>query len=499
LEFNMCNHENRADPAGGQEAEDVFETPDWLKWAFHNQGKGWNLDPWNTAIILNSWREVRERCGEEYADKLRARGADQGRGFKYHPRRQEASDRRSNWDAVVAAMIVADDPAELEEYADQVEAWRRMLVFPPKADESDSREDDDEGEEPQRPELTATPASEIEPEPIRWLWPNRIAEGKLTIVAGFPDAGKSQITINMAATVSNGGEWPNGEGRSERGATLYLSAEDDASDTIVPRLKAAGADLDQVLVLSSIVRLPGRSRVFNLADDLTRLGHLIKDQRTKGRNVRLVIVDPISAYMGGRNKGDTFKNTDVRAMLTPLTEWASMFNVAVVAISHFNKGGNANALYKVTDSLAFTAAARTVWLTGEQDGQKMMLKGKHNIGSDPGGLAYSIEGVDIGGGINAPRIVWGDVVTLSADEVLNARKERGSNSTEDATEWLENYLSDGPRAADEVQAAARAAGHSRYALLQAKQRLGVKSVKDGFDSDWRWVLPLEENFYDDQA
>ena len=85
-------------------------------------------------------------------------------------------------------------------------------------------------------------ASEIEAKPITWLWPNRIAIGKQTLIAGDPGLGKSQLTAFLAAVVTTGGDWPCGEGRAEKGRVIMFSAEDDAEDTIVPRLIAAGAD-----------------------------------------------------------------------------------------------------------------------------------------------------------------------------------------------------------------------------------------------------------------
>jgi hypothetical protein len=109
-------------------------------------------------------------------------------------------------------------------------------------------------------------ASEIEPQSIQWLWPFRIAIGKQTLIAGEPGLGKSQLTIALAAAVSTGGHWPCDEGRASLGSVIILSAEDDAADTIVPRLSAAGADLDRVLIvfIGPTARRP-RATCFQLA------------------------------------------------------------------------------------------------------------------------------------------------------------------------------------------------------------------------------------------
>jgi putative DNA primase/helicase len=92
------------------------------------------------------------------------------------------------------------------------------------------------------PHLLTRCAAEIEPEPIDWIWDGRIARGKLTVIGGDPEEGKSQLGVYIGATISNGGAWPNSEGRAPRGSVIILSAEDGAEDTLVPRLIAAGAD-----------------------------------------------------------------------------------------------------------------------------------------------------------------------------------------------------------------------------------------------------------------
>lgn len=153
--------------------------------------------------------------------------------------------------------------------------------------------------------------SDIQPKPIRWLWPGRIARGKVCMLAGHPGLGKSQAMISMAAIVSIGGTWPVDRTPCERGSVIILSAEDDAEDTIRPRLEAAGADLKRVFILDAI-REPNRdggliTRPFNLTADIERLSDLAR----KLGDVGLIDIDPITAYMGGvgfpqerRSEGD---------------------------------------------------------------------------------------------------------------------------------------------------------------------------------------------------
>jgi putative DNA primase/helicase len=166
-------------------------------------------------------------------------------------------------------------------------------------------------------------ASEIEMEPVNWLWPGRVALGKHTCLAGEPGGGKSQLTIDLAARVSMGAPLPCGEGIAPQGGVIILSAEDSDSDTIVPRLHAAGADLGRVNIVKAVETDEGGRRGFSLQADLDALERMI----VKLGHVRLVVIDPISSYLG---RGiDSHRNSDVRGVLEPLNEMAERLGVAV--------------------------------------------------------------------------------------------------------------------------------------------------------------------------
>ena len=167
---------------------------------------------------------------------------------------------------------------------------------------------------------------------------------------GDPGLGKSVLSLDLAARVSTGAPWPHAAGRSDIGDVLILSAEDDPADTIVPRLMAVGADLNRIFILKG-VKKGDQVQYFSLAEDLLALEAALTSQ------TRLIIIDPISAYLG---ETDSHVNTSVRSVLAPLAELASKTGAAVLAISHLNKGQGA-AIYRVQGSIAFTAAARAVW------------------------------------------------------------------------------------------------------------------------------------------
>ena len=282
--------------------------------------------------------------------------------------------------------------------------------------------------------------SDVQPEPITWLWPSRIAQGKVTLIAGDPGLGKSMITVAMASHVSRGTPWPVDRSCCPQGDTIMVSAEDDPGDTIRPRLDAAGADVSRVHVLTMVSELDRdgnpRERSFNLAKDIPGLDDLLRQTP----ECRLVTIDPVSAYLGGT---DSHNNADIRALLTPLAAMASRHKVAVVAVTHLNKAQQANALYRASGSLAFVAAARAAYsVTKDPDDpdRRLILPLKNNLGDDRTGFAYTIIEADNG----APVLLWEDEpVEMTLEDLANAVTERKPRPRDEAKSWLRNVLAAG--------------------------------------------------------
>jgi hypothetical protein len=336
-------------------------------------------------------------------------------------------------------------------------------------------------------------ASEITPEPIEWLWPSRVAIGKQTMIVGEPGLGKSQLTAFMAAAITTGGQWPCNEGQAPLGSVIILSAEDDAADTIRPRLDAAGADTTRVLIVSAVRSNDGKGRrTFNLQADLD----LLEQEITKTRDVRLVIIDPISSYMG---KTDSHKNSDVRGVLEPVGEMAARLRVAVVSVTHKGKGNSA--INSAIGSVGFTGVARSAFLVDKDPDdrdRRLFLQIKNNIAKDPGGLAFRIGQQLLPGDIIGSSIFWdSERVSCTADQVLAANENASDRPAQtEAEEFLRHLLGDGPRPAKDVEAEAKEAGISWRTVNRAKKTLGIVAERRaesgqglGRAGRWYWSWP----------
>ncbi len=335
--------------------------------------------------------------------------------------------------------------------------------------------------------------SDVKPEPVAWLWPGRIALGKLTLIAGDPGLGKSFLTLDMAARVSRGWAWPDAPGvPTTPGGVVLLSAEDGVADTIRPRLDAAGADVARIVALEAVRERNQygheHPRSFDLSRDLPALEAAIGSVE----GCRLVVIDPVTAYLGGV---DSHKNAEIRGLLAPLGAIAERHRVAMVAVTHLNKSGGGPAIYRAMGSLAFAAAARAAWAVSKDKDdprRRLLLPIKNNIAPDTGGLAYRIEPLGVDG---CPAVAWEpDAVNVSADDALAGDRDEGGGRTErdDAAEWLADLLVHGPRPARDVERDARDAGYSIATVRRAKAAIGVVSRKPAFGGPWEWTLPAQD-------
>lgn len=328
--------------------------------------------------------------------------------------------------------------------------------------------------------------SEIQPEPISWLWKNWLANNKFHILAGAPGQGKTTIALALGAIVTSGGCWPDGS-FSDQGNILIWSGEDDPADTLLPRLIAAGADRERCYFISDTVA-DGKTRPFNPASDIEQLRETVE----KIGGVSLLIVDPVVSAVSG----DSHKNTEVRRDLQPLVDLACACQCAVLGISHFSKGGQGqDPTQRVVGSVAFSAVARVVLVAAKvkgNDGEdsRILARSKSNIGPDDGGFTYHLEQVEALPGIEASKLIWGAAVQGSARDLLAEHEnEPRVELRNSAVEFLQDLLKEGPVPVKTLTAQAQASGHSWRTVCRAADELSLIKEKDGMRGGWYWKLP----------
>ena len=198
-----------------------------------------------------------------------------------------------------------------------------------------------------------------------------------------------------------------------------------------------------------------------------------------------MVIDPISAFMGN---ADSHKNSDVRGLLSVLADLAQETQVAVVFVSHLNKG-QGSPMSRVTGSVAFVAAARSGMLVGRDPAdpdRKIIAMLKVNLSKECKGVAYRIGT----GNSNMPVIEWEPgVVDVRPEDILNFEGDNARRERSEAAEWLCAELSHGPVNTTSLQSLAREAGHAWRTVQRAQKELKVKAKKTGHNGSWQWWHP----------
>ena len=357
-------------------------------------------------------------------------------------------------------------------------------------------------------EIELVSADEVEPTLLEWMWPDRIPLGKPTVFYGLPDQGKSTVTIDIIARGSNGRPFPDRPNPLGVFDTIVLAQEDDQDDTYVPRLMAAGADLKHVhfadMVLSGSETKA--DRLIALDKDIASLERLLE----KNPATRLLVIDPISAYLGDKDQN---KDKEVRPLLQQIRELSKRTRVTVIALMHFNKNSDQAAIHRASGAGAWAQVPRALWAfvpapvdEEEVQGQDiapehLMLNAKLNLTRKKDGLRYDFESVPVrvknkrtGEMVESsqPRIKWLGNSSATLDDVMKEKHAPGPEAvkTKAAMEWLTKFLADGRKLSAEVEKAATAAEHSRKVLWNAKENLKVEARRDPpGKGPWYWRLP----------
>ena len=343
--------------------------------------------------------------------------------------------------------------------------------------------------------LVLTPASRIPPEPVTWAWEDdgygRIPAGSLGLFAGREGTGKSCCLAWQSAKITRG-ELPGAFFGAAR-AVIYIAVEDSWKFTIVPRLIAAGADLD--LVYRAEVRTEENETVtLNLPADNVLLAEAITE-----RNVALVVLDPLLSAIS--DTLDTHVNRQVRQALEPLSGAAERTGAVIAGIAHFSKQKGTDASSLITASGAFKDVARFVFAFAvDDDGAHVITQTKNNLGfSGLPSLAYRIVEAVVPtakGDAKVGRFVLDGPADRTVQDILNAQQDGERDEKARAGDYLTKALSSGPRRSKEVEEEAHEGhGISKRTLDRARSRLRIPAKKHG--QDWWISLPEHEGDLND--
>lgn len=338
--------------------------------------------------------------------------------------------------------------------------------------------------------MVLTKASDIRPRRVRWLWKDRLALGTLGLLAGREGLGKSSLGYWIAGQITRG-LLPGEYGGAPR-SVLVCASEDSWEFTIVPRLIAAGANLERV------------HRVEVLAADDIHVGlSLPRDLHAVERAARetesaLLLLDPLMSRLS--ESLDTHRDGDVRRALEPMVAVADRTGMSVLGLIHHNKSGSSDPLQLVMGSKAFTAVARSVHTVvpdpdDDTDQRRLFGTPKNNLGrTDLPTLSFTISGHPVStddGTAWTSHIDWGGEIADSIAETMRraADSPDDRSAASEAAGWLTDFMAENHRraASADIRTAGAKAGHNYDALKRAKRKLRLQHEDEGFPRRTYWV------------
>ena len=307
--------------------------------------------------------------------------------------------------------------------------------------------------------------SEVQSQEIEWLWYPFIPYGKLTIIQGDPGDGKTTMVLNLAAKLSKGEALDENMKVTEPVNVKYQTAEDGLADTVKPRLELAGADCERIIVIDE------SDKSLSMVDE--RL-----EQAIVRTGARLLILDPIQAYLGGGM--DMNRANEARDMTKKLGALAEKTKCAIILIGHMNKASGNKAAYRGMGSIDFFAVARSVLLVGRVEGEsntRAVVQIKNNLAAfgHPKAFALSEDGFK-----------WLGDYEITVDEVLGGITPK-ANKMEQAKQMLRELAeTQSAVLSNEIFDRANELGISKRTLENAKKELGVQTRK--INNAWYWEL-----------
>jgi hypothetical protein len=381
------------------------------------------------------------------------------------------------------------------------------------ADAGENPNDDDSDDTEDGKRRATVCLADVAPTAVQWLWKGWLPLGRVSILEGESDVGKSTITLSWASIVSKGSRWPaaviNGKtlvSAHDPAGVVLVGVEDANDDTVVPRLMAAGANLSRVHALNRPVDDDGKPKPFTVPTDIEWLRQAIVETGAK-----LVVIDPITACLPEDARHGV--DSSIRRILMCLVDLARETDSAIVLIRHFNKAQGMSAKNRGGGSVAYSALVRSVLSAGkmidpQDNGATFAIaRAIGNLSKPPESIGYRLDDAPDLPGLPKPEddelrvsvVKWCGTVEITADQLVgadgakvgDARKSAPTRNS--AMEAIRDMLAHGPQKAEDVITTVwKNEQCSKGTVKSAAKELGVVKKKvyvNGKVDHWTWELP----------
>lgn len=336
--------------------------------------------------------------------------------------------------------------------------------------------------EPLKAQIVTVALSDVEGKAIQWFWPNRIPAGMLSLLVGNPGVGKSFLTMYICAMVSTGRDWPDDKNTQAPGSVLLFSDEESLEYAIKPRLQSHEADCTRIFAVPHIKRADGNPEPFTIDEHI----QLLRETLGRMPDCRVIIFDPITAYLGAVNANN---NAEVRGALVGLQGLAQERNVTILGINHFSKKAELDAIHRILGSTGFVAAARAVWAVvlekqdehADEDPARLLVPVKSNYSVNPTTLRFQIADGKVAFDPKQQRV--------NIDALMQQVKKTGgrqSNKKDAIADWLKERVGTEPVLVEDLKAESDEKEFFWRYVQTIANEMGIKKDKSP-DHDGRYV------------
>ncbi|MFQ2845702.1 AAA family ATPase [Mycobacterium paragordonae] len=247
-----------------------------------------------------------------------------------------------------------------------------------------------------------------------------IAVGTMVIFGGRPAAGKSTAARWFVAEATTGalpGAW-----RGTPVGAAWIGTEESASYMIKPGLRAAGADLDKVVIPEVEIRHENDDSTVMPILSCLNMESLAGECTAAG--IKVVVLDPLMSAVGART--DVNRSNEVRERLEPWVKLAEAIDGVVIGIAHLKKSFTGDVVAALNGSSAFGEVARSIFGFSKDDsaddGTRLMSHAKSSFGPESLSFTYALEPVavttDSGKTAAVTRFVLGEETDRTVSDAL---------------------------------------------------------------------------------
>jgi hypothetical protein len=343
--------------------------------------------------------------------------------------------------------------------------------------------------------LVVVRGSEVKREHLEYLWNPYLPKGKLVHLGGNSGQGKSPVTVDWIARITTGADWPDGTPNTlGPRSVLLMNIEDSLQDTILPRLDLAKGDSSRLFYVRA-TRVAGKDKDSSSETSvaLDRDILLLSEQARKTEDLALIVIDPITNYLGRLSMN---KEEEIRAVLSPLAALADELKVTIITVGHFNRRERGtDPLHRMMGAAAFSGVARVVYAVGpdpdsENEHAHVMTQVRGATGVTQG-LKYHTEMVEVpweGKTSGVIRVGWDGTTTANADDAVDSMSRQEKSQLMQAAAVLRDFLASGKRPAAECQSFLKENGFDPEKLNAFKIRRRANAGSQQSDRKHWWYL-----------